>query len=100
MAKMIVLLSGSVASGKSTRATLLEQRFGFQVVKTWQLLKAVRPDVPQDRESLQALGEELDTKTGGRWVVEELDKLVRTKTDALVVVRSEERRVGKECRSR
>src|SRR5260370_30250835 len=86
MAKMIVLLSGSVASGKSTLASLLSERFGFEVVKTWQLLKTVKPDVPQDRESLQALGEELDKKTGGQWVVEELDKVVRTKTEALIVV--------------
>ena len=83
---MIVLLSGSVASGKSTLASLLSERFGFEVVKTWQLLKTVKPDVPQDRESLQALGEELDKKTGGQWVVEELDKVVRTKTEALIVV--------------
>jgi adenylosuccinate synthase len=86
MAKLIVLLSGSVVSGKSMLASLLEQRFGFLVVKTWQLLKTVKPDVPQDRESLQALGEELDKKTGGQWVVEELDKVVRTKPDALIVV--------------
>src|SRR5438552_2711779 len=86
MAKMIVLLSGSVASGKSTLASLLEQRFSFEIVKTWQLLKTVRPAVPQDRESLQALGEELDKKTAGQWLVEELDKIVRTKPDALFVV--------------
>jgi adenylosuccinate synthase len=86
MPKMILLLSGSVASGKSTLASLLGHRFGFQIVKTWHLLKAVKPDVSEDRESLQALGEELDKKTGGKWVVEELDKVVRTKPDALVVV--------------
>jgi adenylosuccinate synthase len=86
MPKMILLLSGSVASGKSTLASLLEQRFGFQVVKTWHLLKAVQPDVPQDRQSLQALGEELDRKTSGRWVVEELDKVVRGTPDGLIVV--------------
>jgi dephospho-CoA kinase len=60
MPKMILLLSGSVAAGKSTLASLLEQRFGFQVVKTWHLLKAVKPETQQDRESLQLLGEELD----------------------------------------
>src|SRR5258708_7862763 len=86
MAKIIVLLSGSVASGKSTLASLLENRFGFQIVKTWQLLKTVRPELPQDRESLQAFGEELDKKTGGQWVVEQLDKVVRTRPDALIVV--------------
>lgn len=86
MAKMIVLLSGSVASGKSTLASLLEQRFGFHVVKTWQLLKAIRPDVPQDRESLQTFGEELDQKGGGEWVVEQLDKVARTMPEGRIVV--------------
>jgi adenylosuccinate synthase len=86
MAKVVVLLSGSVAAGKSTLASLLQQRFGFQIVKTWQLLKAVSPEVSQDREALQALGEQLDEKTGGRWVVEELDKVVRNSPDGLFVV--------------
>jgi adenylosuccinate synthase len=86
MARMIVLLSGSVASGKSTLASLLEQRFGFEVVKTRQLLNAVKPDLSQDRESLQTFGEELDKKTGGQWVVEQLDKVVRNKHDALILV--------------
>ena len=45
MVKLIVLLSGSVASGKTKLASLLEQQFGFHVVKTWQLLKTVKPDV-------------------------------------------------------
>src|SRR5258708_4880688 len=86
MARIIVLLSGSIVSGKSTLASFLQQRFGFQVVKTRQLLTTVRPDVPQDRESLQAFGEDLDEKTGGRWVVEELDKVVRTNPDGLFIV--------------
>lgn len=88
MARLVVLLSGSVASGKSTLASLLERHFGFVIVKTWQLLKAIKSDVAQDREALQALGEDLDKKTDGKWVVEELDKVVRSTPDALVVVDS------------
>src|SRR5438105_5007994 len=86
MARLIVLLSGSVASGKSTIAALLQERFGFEVVKTWQLLKSINAELADDRKSLQTFGEELDTKTKGRWVVEELDKIVRTKPNALIVV--------------
>jgi len=67
-------------------ASLLEARFGFVIVKTWQLLKTVRPEISQDREALQAFGEELDRKTDGKWVVEELDKVVRTMPDACIVV--------------
>lgn len=87
MARLIVLLSGSVAAGKSKLAALLNQNFGFHVIKTWQLLKRVQPDVPQDRQALQELGEQLDRTTGGQWVVEELDKEIRTlDADALIVV--------------
>ncbi len=87
MAKLIVLLSGHVASGKSTLAKLLEVEFDFHVVKTWQLLNTVRPDVAQDRKSLQELGEELDRKTNGQWVVEQLGSFVSSiEPDALVVV--------------
>lgn len=87
MAKLIVLLSGPVASGKSSLAHQLEERFGFIVIKTWQLLKSISPSVRQDRESLQRLGERLDKKTGGRWVIEELDKVIRNSShDACFVV--------------
>src|SRR5437773_2391942 len=86
MAKMILLLSGSVATGKSTLASLLEHRFDFHIVKTWHLLKNIKPEIAQDRESLQAFGEELDRNTGGQWVVEQLDKVIRTKPDSLIVV--------------
>jgi adenylosuccinate synthase len=71
MEKLIVLLSGSVASGKSTLASLLEREFNCRVVRTWQLLKAVDPKVTPDRGALQALGEKLDKKTRGEWVVEQ-----------------------------
>ncbi len=87
MAKLIVLLSGSVASGKSTLASLLEQEFGFQIIKTWQLLKSIRPDVSDDRQALQELGEKLDKKTNGGWVLEELDKKIRADNeDAMYVI--------------
>lgn len=86
MARMIVLLSGSVASGKSTLASLLEAEYGFHVVKTWQLLIALRPEIAHDRESLQTFGEELDKKTGGEWVIEQLDKIARNMPEARIVV--------------
>jgi len=86
MARSIVLLSGSVASGKSTLALRLQDRFGFAIVKTWQLLKNVKPEVEMERNSLQELGEELDRKTNGKWVVEELDKVVRANPDGSYVI--------------
>ncbi len=86
MEKLIVLLSGSVASGKSTLASLLEREFNCRVVKTWQLLKAVDPKVTPDRGALQALGEKLDKKTRGEWVVEGLDKVIRSSPEYSIFV--------------
>ncbi|HCS54753.1 adenylosuccinate synthetase [Rubinisphaera sp.] len=86
MENVIVLLSGSVASGKSTLASLLEREFDCRVIKTWQLLKAVDPAVNLDRGSLQVLGESLDKKTGGEWVVEELDKVIRSSPLKSIVI--------------
>lgn len=94
MAKLIVLLSGHVASGKSTLASRLENQFGFYVVKTWQLLKAVRPEVSDDRQVLQELGEELDRRTGGEWLLEELDKEIRSKHDNDLIVVDAVRMLG------
>ncbi|MFT3883153.1 MAG: adenylosuccinate synthetase [Gemmatales bacterium] len=88
MQKMIVLLSGHVASGKSTLATLLHDRFNFEVIKTWQLLKSINPKIPQEREALQAFGELLDKETNGQWVVEQLEQLIRTRRDFTVVIDS------------
>lgn len=87
MAKLIVLLSGSVSSGKSTLAERLKGQFGFELIKTWQLLHHLHPDVPLDRQSLQDLGEELDRKTNGEWVVRGLQHYVNQHdADALIIV--------------
>lgn len=89
MVKQIVLLSGPVASGKTTLAEQLVDRFGFKLIKTWQLLTELEPDVPRDRESLQALGEKLDSATNGEWVAECLGRFsLRLRDEARIVVDS------------
>jgi len=89
MVQLVVLLSGSVASGKSTLGNHLVADFGATLLKTWQLLTEIEPDVGRDRESLQALGEKLDRDTDGRWVSEALGKWAsRLPKDAIIVVDS------------
>lgn len=89
MAKLIVLLSGSVASGKSTLGQQLAEQFGAKVIKTWQLLKEISPDVGMNREDLQTLGERLDRETDGRWVAEAIGRLAtEIPRDAFIVVDS------------
>ena len=68
----VVLLSGPIASGKTTLAQLLADRFGFCVVSTHELLLT---HVVEDRRSLQAAGASLDDSTGGSWVRDGLFRL-------------------------
>ena len=69
----IVLLSGPVASGKSTLCRALEERLGAKVVRTRELLarNLSRAGGP-GRKDLQSEGERLDQLTGGVWLCEEL----------------------------
>ncbi|MBX3419807.1 MAG: adenylosuccinate synthetase [Pirellulaceae bacterium] len=89
MARKIVLLSGPVASGKSSLAASLVDEFDAVLVKTWQLLTHIDPKVARDRESLQELGEKLDRETNGEWIAQALGKkALEEKNDAILVVDS------------
>lgn len=72
--KIILLLSGEIASGKSTLAKRLEKKFGFKVLKTREVLrelamKKLAGKIPE-RDFLQKYGEELDKSGDGKWVLE------------------------------
>jgi len=86
MAKLVVLLSGSVSSGKSTLAQSLSSEFGFTLIKTWELLKELAPDTNLERTALQALGEKLDQETSGDWVADLLARKVNTLSDDAMIV--------------
>lgn len=89
MARLIVLLSGAVASGKSTLGNRLVTEFGATLIKTWQLLTQIEPDVARDRTSLQNLGEKLDVETKGQWVAEALGKAASgLPNDELIIIDS------------
>ncbi len=67
----------------------LVSAFGATLIKTWQLLTEIAPDVNRDRVSLQELGEKLDSETEGQWVAEALGRAAaRLPGDALIVVDS------------
>ena len=83
--KHVALVSGPIASGKTTLSRLLAARFGFCVVSTRELLA----QVTQDRRTLQSAGASLDDSTGGRWVRDGLLRLQsQSSAEALFVVDS------------
>lgn len=64
---MIVLLSGEIASGKSTLTKVLMNDYRFAKISTGQFLieTATARGLSPDRSVLQTLGDQLDAETGG-----------------------------------
>lgn len=83
----ILVLSGSIRSGKTTLASKLADRYGMAVFKTHVALKALLPpDESEDRTRLQAEGARLDRTTRGRWVQDEFRKWLATRPPKRYVI--------------
>jgi len=72
--KVIILISGEIASGKTTLAHKLSDSFGFKVLKTRDAIqslakKKLKGEEP-DRTFLQEFGTGLDKREDGKWVLE------------------------------
>jgi uncharacterized protein YprB with RNaseH-like and TPR domain/predicted nuclease with RNAse H fold/dephospho-CoA kinase len=67
--RLVVGVSGPIASGKTTGARSLEQR-GFAYGRYSQVLAKLLEErgIPQTRETLQALGKEVNEERGQRWL--------------------------------
>lgn len=82
MPKQIVLISGSVASGKTTLSDLLRSRFQkIEVLKTKEVikelaLKKLGNELPAERKAMQDFGDRLDRETNGQWVRDALQRLL------------------------
>jgi adenylosuccinate synthase len=86
MAKQIILLSGPVASGKTTLGKSLVERYGFRLIKTRELIRSQR-SVGNERGALQRAGDALDRKTNGQWLANALDReIAGLPEDAKVLV--------------
>jgi adenylosuccinate synthase len=90
----IVILSGQIGTGKTTLANKLESAFDFKHIKTKEFLTARSQELALERAALQAFGEKLDRKTGGTWVVEDLEKLSRKFIDSPSIVLDSVRHPG------
>jgi adenylosuccinate synthase len=83
----ILVLSGSVRSGKTTLANTLSERYGMGVFKTHNAIEGLfASQVGGDRIRLQAEGARLDRLTKGRWVQEELRKWLATQPHQRYIV--------------
>ena len=88
MARHIIVLSGPVASGKTTLGDALVERYGFTLQKTRDLIRVVRK-TELERGALQLGGDVLDRKTKGRWVAAALVRtLLDLPTDVTILVDS------------
>jgi adenylosuccinate synthase len=86
----IVLISGNVSSGKSTLSDDLHHQFGFDVLKTKDLInrlaqKKLGRELEPSRKAMQLFGERLDRETEGTWVLDALNKLLREAGQSVVV---------------
>jgi len=75
MARRIIVLSGPVASGKTTLGDTLVARYGFERQKTRELIQFFQK-AELERGALQSGGDALDRKTGGRWVADALGRAI------------------------
>ncbi len=76
MPRRIILVSGPIGCGKSTLATKLVNEYGFQCLKTRQVI-AQRLRVPASRRPLQRGGNQLDQSTKGTWVRDALGRFTQ-----------------------
>ncbi len=95
MPRRIILLSGHIASGKSTLAIRLVERYKMLLFKTQRLI-VTTTGAELERAALQAAGEALDRDTNGRWVCDAVTReLQRHPEDVAVLVDSV--RIREQC---
>jgi adenylosuccinate synthase len=84
----VIVLTGPVASGKSTLADRLEQRFGALRLSTRTLLlNRLEEAAARDRRALQDFGDRLDAETEGIWLAEAVWQVAgELDEDAVIVV--------------
>ena len=84
--RRIILLSGPVSSGKTHLSKRLEDQFGLLILRTRELLVKKNPKHSDDRLVLQALGDQLDKETDGKWVLSALMEIINSPSKSKLVV--------------
>lgn len=87
--RLIVVVSGPVAGGKSALARALAKRFDGVRFSTRELLTPhLGTDETATRQALQRIGADLDERTDGRWVADQLSRPIFDAPSRLVIVDS------------
>lgn len=86
--RRVVLLSGHLCTGKTELAQALQEEFGFTRIRSSEILRdhARKLGLPSDRSSLQKLGDEMDTQTGGAWLYQHVINLTRSEEPEKIFV--------------
>lgn len=80
MTLKVIIISGGVASGKSELSRGLSVSYGYRLIKTSDLIRRLRPNVPPTRRAFQRAGNQLDNKTDHEWIAQELALELRGRT--------------------
>ncbi|MCY4221152.1 MAG: adenylosuccinate synthetase [Thiotrichales bacterium] len=87
MTVKLIVISGGMASGKSTLAERICKDFGYQKISTSDIIRQrLSPSVKINRESLQRKGNALDRNTDHGWIAYEVAKSIRSRNDDTVIV--------------
>ena len=83
--KVLIVLSGPIASGKSSLCEEARRRLGARTLRTRKLLEA-HFGQSLSRSELQAKGDDLDQSTGGAWVCDALkDQVKQLDSDVIIL---------------
>lgn len=78
---IIILLSGRVASGKSSLAKQISAKHGAAIVGTRELIAIAKPNAGETRQALKRAGDALDRESGGQWLATALARFIEEMTE-------------------
>jgi adenylosuccinate synthase len=85
----IVVLSGKICAGKSALCGSLVSHAGARLIKTHEIIQTLAEcanGILAARLSLQDFGEKLDRETGGKWVADGVEMILKTIPDQRMIV--------------
>ena len=88
--RQIVVLTGEIGSGKTTLAEELKRKYDFIILKTNKAIQELSTSSfrmtrnEDNRMFLQRVGETLDKKTEGKWVVDHFQSIINTSSKIII----------------